>query len=321
MHTELISKAVAGIDDAYIAQSEDFAAVRAAVTRARARRKAVAVSLSALLAVVASVAAVLRVGSRRETAQATIAAVQTATVSAQHEIATAAGTARAGQTELAPDNGAAVSSPSGPVSAAGNTVPAATGVPGTTTGYSLPSAGSYGGDGTGWFNIPRLPEDRSIEVTGEALTDGEAAAYFRENLGWIAQSIGAEALRVEEKGYCHVGYDGVVGRPFELKQNFRDYLAYDGGRLAAILTLVKEDGKISCTPAFGAPWFESFDALLKKHAGQTLVFVYAGPTELAVAPDGEYFRTTGGELPRDFGFETVDDLYGLFYHERAAYTP
>ena len=304
MNEKLISRAFAGIDGAYVAESEDFAAVRAEVSRARSRRRAAVLSVCAALIAVVSVGLALRAGLRHETAS------QTTTAQAVH-------------TELVPDhgNGSPSSAPAGgSAPAAGASAPAATGAPGTTAGYSLPSAGSYGG-GTAWFSIPRLPEDRSIEVTGETLTDAEAAAYFRENLGWISDSVGAGGLRVEEKGYCHVAYYGVEGRPFELKQNFRDYLAYDGGRLAAILTLVKEDGKISCTPAFGAPWFESFDALLKKHAGQTLVFVYAGQTELAVAPDGEYFRTTGGELPRDFGFETVDDLYGLFYHERAAYTP
>ena len=49
MNEKLISRAFAGIDGVYVAESEDFAAVRAEVSRARSRRRAAVLSVCAAL--------------------------------------------------------------------------------------------------------------------------------------------------------------------------------------------------------------------------------------------------------------------------------
>ena len=161
--------------------------------------------------------------------------------------------------------------------------------------------------------------ENTIRRTGEKLTDARARAYFRENRAWlenslIASGVSAEGLRISDKGYCHVNCDGEGGAP-ELRQNFRDYLAYSGDRLVAIITLVLENDRIYGTPAFGAPWFDSFNDLLQSHKGEALVFVYYGSTEMILFPDGTA-RTT---LPEASVSAAVD--YERFYCPEAVYVP
>ena len=187
--------------------------------------------------------------------------------------------------------------------------------------------GSYGGEqsgeNVGGWAIPVLPFDRHIEVIGEELTDEEAAEYFKENTlrfrnELTASGVSADNLVITPKGYCHVSYSGVEGKPFELKQNFRDYLAYNNDKLVAIITLVKENGQLSATPAFGGPWFDDYNAALQQHKGEELVYVYAGWMEFVVTPDGRYFNPLGYELGLEFG---DIDIYKTFYHPKAVYVP
>lgn len=177
-----------------------------------------------------------------------------------------------------------------------------------------------GGNGV---NIPALPFDKSFELTGEEITDEEAQQYFKENTvrfvnELTASGVSADNLKIMPKGYCHVIYDGTEGKSFEIRQNFRDYLAYNGDKLVAIITLTKEDGKLSATPAFGGPWFDDFNAALQKYKGQELIFIYAGWMEFVITPDGSYFNPMGMELGLEFG---DIDKYKTFYHPKAVYVP
>lgn len=177
-----------------------------------------------------------------------------------------------------------------------------------------------GGNGV---NIPALPFDKSFELTGEEITDEEAQQYFKENTvrfvnELTASGVSADNLKIMPKGYCHVMYDGTEGKSFEIRQNFRDYLAYNGDKLVAIITLTKEDGKLSATPAFGGPWFDDFNAALQKYKGQELIFIYAGWMEFVITPDGSYFNPMGMELGLEFG---DIDKYKTFYHPKAVYVP
>ena len=196
----------------------------------------------------------------------------------------------------------------------------------TTQGASAPDkSGSdeYGGP-IGGVRIPVLPFDRSIQYTGEAITDAEAAAYFKENT-WLQSALGASGvdasgIRYAEHGYCHVSYDGVEGKSFEVRQNFRDYLVWNGkGDLIAIVTLTKENGQLSATPAFGAPWFESYHRFLKLYAGQPLVFVYAGWMEMVITPDEGVYNPQGTDVSRYL--EGIENPYEIFRCDAATYVP
>lgn len=186
--------------------------------------------------------------------------------------------------------------------------------------YGGPDGGQSGGNGV---NIPALPREKIIELTGEEITDEEAQQYFKENTVRFvnelsASGVSADNLKIMPNGYCHVMYDGTVGKPLEIRQNFRDYLAYNGDKLVAIITLTKEDGKLSATPAFGGPWFDDFNAMLQKYKGQELIFIYAGWMEFVVTPDQNYFSPMGIELGLEFG---DIDKYKTFYHPKAVYVP
>lgn len=190
---------------------------------------------------------------------------------------------------------------------------------------SQPDEGSYsGGDiRDGWF-IPALPFDREIKLTGEAITEEEAQEYFNKNkniiIGSLSSSgVAADAIKISDKGYCHVNYNGEEGKSFEVRQNFRDYLVYNGNKLVAIITLFKENGEISATPSFGAKWFDNYNSYLNSHKGEKLVYVYAGWFEIIIAPDNTYFNPMGYDA--SMYLEGVENPYDIFYHEAATYIP
>lgn len=186
----------------------------------------------------------------------------------------------------------------------------------------------YGGDTqSGGRMIPARPDasgaEAGVKAVGEKITDAEASAYLRENT-WIgsalaAGGVSADDITYSETGYCHVSYDGTEGKPLEVRENFRDYLAYSGGRLIAIITVTKENGKLSATPAFGGPWFPDYDAFLKAHKGQKLLYVYAGWMEIIITPDGKCYNPQGSDVSAYM--EGLENPYAYFYSEAAAYTP
>ena len=184
---------------------------------------------------------------------------------------------------------------------------------------------SGGGIGTGYFAIPVIPFNREIVTTGEKITDEEAAAYFAERKGSLAQSlsasgVAADNIRISEKGYCHACYYGMEGERLEVRENFRDYLVYNGETLIAIVTLYKENGQLFDTPAFGAPWFSDYAAFLRQHRGEDLVYVYAGFAEIILTPDGGMYSALSGIIP-EYYMEGTQDPYHVFYHPSDVYTP
>lgn len=198
-----------------------------------------------------------------------------------------------------------------------------------TTATPKDGAGStYGGDiqSGGWV-IPVVPDvtgaKPGVKVVGEKITDAEALAYLQENT-WIGSALAASGVQTEDityskAGYCHVSYDGAEGKPLEVRQNFRDYLAYSGGKLIAIITVTKENGKLSATPAFGGPWFGDYDAFLRAHKGEKLLYVYAGWMEIIITPNNQYVNPQGTDVSAYFA--GVENPYEYFYHEAATYTP
>ena len=198
----------------------------------------------------------------------------------------------------------------------------------TTTAKPQDGSGStLGGVQSSGGCIPVVPAATGarpgVNVVGEKITDAEAKAYLRENT-WIgsalaASGVPADNIRYSETGYCHVSYDGAEGKQLELRQNFRDYLAYSGGKLIAIITVTKENGQLSATPAFGGPWFSEYDAFLNAHKGEELLYVYAGFMEIIITPDNQYVNPQGTDVSEYF--EGVENPYAYFYCDAATYTP
>lgn len=187
---------------------------------------------------------------------------------------------------------------------------------------------THGEVGSNFFVIWALPKDRTIVTAGEKITDSEAQKYFAQNRESILSSfsesgVSADDLRISEKGYCHVSYTGKGGEKLTVKENFRDYLVYNGENLVAIITLVKENGKISSTPMFGASWISDYGKFLNSHKGEELVFVYSGTTELVITPDNTVYAPLLSPNGYDASiyFKGVEDPYETFYHSSDIYVP
>ena len=190
------------------------------------------------------------------------------------------------------------------------------------------SAGNNGMGFTSYFFIPALPPNNELILRGEEITDEEAAAYFAENRQSLISSLAAsgvptEDFSISESGSCYIYYDGCWDeqqRGLTLIRDFRDYYAYSGDRLVAVLTVTKENGRLSCTPAFGSPSFEPMGEFFQKHKGQELVFIRAKWAEIILAPDGEEFYPGGDDLSPVL--QGLEDPYGRwFYHPEAVYVP
>ena len=171
--------------------------------------------------------------------------------------------------------------------------------------------------------IAQPPKSNEITFTGEKLTDEEAGKYFTENYSSLVSSlkamgVQADGLKIAEKGYAHINYDE-NGAALEVHQNFRDYLAWSGDKLVAIITLTKEGGKLFSTPAFGGPWLDSYNEFLKAHSGQKLIYLYYGISEVILLPDGSTVNPLGYDVSKDFDW--VKNPYEWFYNEDVVFVP
>ncbi len=187
---------------------------------------------------------------------------------------------------------------------------------------------THGEVGSNFFAVPALPEDRTIVTVGERITDSEAQKYFAQNRpsivsGFSKSGVGADNIRISDKGYCHVSYTGTKGEKLTVKENYRDYLVYNGENLVAIITLVKENGQISSTLMFGAAWFSDYGKFLNSHKGEELVFVYSGATELVITPDNTVYAPllSPNGYNASIYVQGAENPYKTFYHSADIYVP
>lgn len=157
-------------------------------------------------------------------------------------------------------------------------------------------------DSCSYDTLPPLPATNTVLVTGGSFTDAEAKAYLAEHLPWYSEALRDSGeqiteLRIEGDGYSHLCYGEGQYRHLELRQNFRDYLLYDGDRLVAVVTLSKENGTIYDTMSFGSDWFDEYNTFLKTHDGERLVWLYAGRYEIILAPNGSAISPARLDLP------------------------
>ncbi len=183
-----------------------------------------------------------------------------------------------------------------------------------------------GGDSNGAanVNIPIGPATNELTFVGEKITDDEATAYFEENKASIFSALSSNGVKVtnakiSEKGYCHIKYDGTLGKGLEVIQNFRDYLVYNGDKLVAIVTLSKENGKLYNSPAFGSSWLDKYNEYLNAHKGQELIYLYAGSMEIILAPDGDNVNPLGSDVTEYLSW--VKNPYEWFYDKDVVFVP
>ena len=177
-----------------------------------------------------------------------------------------------------------------------------------------------GGDNAGLLFV--LSPDAGIVQTGEVLTEAEADAYLKENAVSIKSSLSASGVstsgfRIGESGYRHISCaEGADA--YELKMNCFDYVVYNGDGLAAVITLIRENGRIYSSVSFGSPKYEEFDAYLKAHAGEELVFLYIGHAEVVLSHDSYY---TQGDFDVSPLFGEIAMPFEHFRSDEAVYVP
>lgn len=220
----------------------------------------------------------------------------------------------------------------------------------TASTQLLPYRSERTGIQYGTTNIAAIPKNNRKKIVGEKITEEEARDYFTKNAASLQSSLIASGVEIAEiryetaeydftdpvlcakgsllfkKGYCHISYDGNVDESqpgLTIKQNFMDFQVFNAGNLVAIVTLVKENGLIYSTPAFGAPWFRDFNNFTQKYQGKKLLYIYAGAMEYVIMPDNKVVNAqslTDGNLSqnivKDSGLESMKDPYSWFYDEQ-----
>ena len=178
-------------------------------------------------------------------------------------------------------------------------------------------AASGSAEGFGGFALPR---DGRLERVGEGFSDADVLALLQALVAaptGLGLSENAE-LTLLEAGHSHVRLPETPEDPAVITADFRDYYVTENGKIAAILTVAKEDGRFFVTPAFGAPWFGALTDFLNAHRGEKLLAVYMGPLDVLIAPDGDLF------LPGEVDATALPDagtVYATLFTEEAAYAP
>lgn len=185
--------------------------------------------------------------------------------------------------------------------------------------------GKDNGDGISNGNAVSVPiSNSSIKVTGEEIKDEEVKEYFQENKDRIISVYSDDnedenSIKISDQGYFHITYTEDDENNFEIKQNYRDYLVYSERELVGIVTLYKEKGKIYDTPSVGGKWFENYDAFLKSHTGEKLLYIYVGMTEIIITPDNTCYNPLGLDVTSCF--EGIENPYDTFFNEKAVFVP
>lgn len=171
----------------------------------------------------------------------------------------------------------------------------AAGITGITAYLRNGSISDSGTDSSGGIPAKINTDDFKIREYDEVLTDEEIDAYYAENKisilsGLSASGVNVSGAELSEKGYSHIKIEETE---ITLRSSFRDRLLYNGNKLVAIITFVKENNRIYSTPSFGGTWYDTFADFLSKHRGERLTFCYLGYLEFIVGENGEILSPSG----------------------------
>ena len=187
---------------------------------------------------------------------------------------------------------------------------------------SEPKARDMSGDGAGDGAVYTVNLTAACVRTGTEwkLTDEAGYAYLSERVVVLTSALRAsgvpvETLSVSPRGYAHIrmGADGNT-----ISENWRDFLLYDGNRLAAIAMLFRDQTGIFDSLAFGAPWFSDYADLLKAHAGEELIYLYIGDAETILTPENDAYTLAGTPFS---GLADGTDYYSFFRNEEVVFIP
>ena len=152
-------------------------------------------------------------------------------------------------------------------------------------------------------------------------TDNEIVEYLSNAKEAImndlkASGINVSRLTIKEKGYSHIrtGDDGN-----SIAVNWRDYLAYDGDKLVAIIQVTKEETGIKHFVLFGAQWFSHYNELMQQNSGVELVYIYIGDVEAFITPNNEVIPLMDVDISSTL--EPNKEYYEFFKTQYNVYIP
>lgn len=179
--------------------------------------------------------------------------------------------------------------------------------------------------------------DGKLNVTSEIVLTGteyelslsEAVSYLESAKAGIINELTASGVHTGDFHFSPWGVSilrsGNKGNTMAV--DWKQFLAYDGEKLIAIIDLCKDGSGVHHYVAFGGPWFESYDAMLKAHAGEELVMIYVGDVQAVVTPDNEVLSIVavveGTDSDGHFreSIEEGKDYYHYFKREQNTFIP
>ena len=90
--------------------------------------------------------------------------------------------------------------------------------------------------------------------------------------------------------------------------------------MVAIIDLCKDSSGIHHYIAFGGPWFDEYNELLKSHAGEELVMIYVGDVQAFVTPANEVICVHPDGHFKD-SIEEGKNYYGYFKQDQNTFVP
>ena len=103
--------------------------------------------------------------------------------------------------------------------------------------------------------------------------------------------------------------------------DWKQFNAYDGEKLVAIIDLCKDSNGIHHYIAFGGLWFDEYNALLKSHSGEELVMIYVGDVQAFVTPDNEVICVLHDDDHFKESIKEGKDYYHYFKQEQNTFVP
>ena len=181
------------------------------------------------------------------------------------------------------------------------------------------NAGAEAGGTDGKLNVTS-----EIVLTGteNALSVEDAKAYLDTFKDGIVNELTASGIQVNDLSFSPWGVSilrsGDKGNSMAV--DWKQFNAYDGDKLVAIIDLCKDSSGIHHYIAFGGPWFDEYNELLKSHAGEELVMIYAGDVQAFVTPANEVLCVNvDGHFKESI--EEGKDYYNYFKQEQNTFVP
>ena len=170
----------------------------------------------------------------------------------------------------------------------------------------------------------KLNVTSKIVLTGteHALSVEEAKTYLETTKGGIVNELTASGIQVNDLNFSPWGVSilrsGDKGNSMAV--DWRQFNAYDKDKLVAVIDLCKDSTGIHHYIAFGGPWFDEYNELLKSHGGEELVMIYVGDVQAFVTPANEVICVHPDAHFKD-SIEEGKDYYGYFKQEQNTFIP